>query len=53
MDTAKRVQILDKADCILHCTNTLGNGMNAIIPPPAMGKYQDRLGSSALVRQLV
>ena len=27
--------------------------MNPIILPPAMGKYCDRLGSSALVRQLV
>ena len=28
-------------------------GMNPIILPPAMGKYLDRMGSSALVRQLV
>ena len=26
--------------------------MNPIILPPAMGKQQDRLGSSALMRQL-
>ena len=38
MDTAIRVQILDKTDCISHSTNTLGKGMNSIIPPPAMGK---------------
>ena len=25
-------------DFISHCTNTLGKGMNPIIPPPAMGK---------------
>ena len=25
-------------DCISHCTNTLGKGMNLIIFPPAMGK---------------
>ena len=29
---------LDKANCILHCTNTLRKGMNPIILPPAMGK---------------
>ena len=33
-----RVQILDETDCISHCTNTLGKGMNPIILPPAMGK---------------
>ena len=38
MDMAIRVQILDKADCISHHTNTLGKGMNPIILPPAMGK---------------
>ena len=25
-------------NCILHCTNTLGKGMNPIFLPPAMGK---------------
>ena len=25
-------------DCISHCTNTLGKGMNPIILPPVMGK---------------
>ena len=49
MDTVTRVQILDDTDCISHCTNTLGKGMNPTVLPPAMG----RLGSSALVRQLV
>ena len=53
LNTTIRVQILDETDCISHSTNTLGKGMNPIIPPPAMGKQQDRLGSSALVRQLV
>ena len=38
MDTASRVQILDETDCISHSTNTLGEGMNPIILPPAMGK---------------
>ena len=38
MDTATQVQILDDTDCISHSTNTLGNGMNPIILPPAMGK---------------
>ena len=38
MDTATRVQILDETDCISHCTNTFGKGMNAIILPPATGK---------------
>ena len=33
-----RVQTLDETDCILHCTNTLGKGMNLIILPPAVGK---------------
>ena len=28
----------DETDCISHCTNTLGKGMNPIILPPAMGK---------------
>ena len=53
MFTATRVQILAETDCISHSTNTLGEGMNPIILPPAMGKLKDRLGSSALVRQLV
>ena len=38
MNTAIRVQFLDKTDCISHSTNTLGKGMNPIILPPAMGK---------------
>ena len=36
--TATRVQILAETNCISHSTNTLGKGMNPIIPPPAMGK---------------
>ena len=39
MDTATRVQILDETDCISHCTNTPGKGVNPIILPPAMGKW--------------
>ena len=38
MNPVTRVQILDEIDCISHCTNTLGKGMNPIILPPAMGK---------------
>ena len=38
MDRTTRVQILDETDCISHSTNTLGKGMNPIIPPLAMGK---------------
>ena len=30
--------ILDETDCISHSTNTLGEGMNPIILPPAMVK---------------
>ena len=43
----------DGTDCISHSTNTLGKGINPIILPPAMGKQQGRLISSALMRQLV
>ena len=38
MDTVTRVEILDETDCIPNCSNTLGKGMNPIIPPPAMCK---------------
>ena len=38
MNTAIRVQIQDKTDCISNSTDTLGKGMNPIILPPAMGK---------------
>ena len=38
MDTAIRVQILYKADCISHSSNTFEKGMNPIILPPAMDK---------------
>ena len=38
METATRVQILDKTDCISRSTNTLGKGINPIILTPAMGK---------------
>ena len=37
MNTATRVQILGETDCVSHSI-TLGNGMNPIILPPAMGK---------------
>ena len=42
MGTATQVQILDKADCISHSTNTLGKGMNPIILLPAMGKIVEQ-----------
>ena len=38
MDTVTRVQTLDETDCISHSINTIGKGMNPVIPPPAMGK---------------
>ena len=38
MDTAPRVQILDKTDYISHSTNTLSEGMNPMILPPVMSK---------------
>ena len=38
MDTATQVQILGETDCSSHSTNTLGKGMNPIIPPLAIGK---------------
>ena len=38
MDMTIQIQILDKVDCLLHSTNTLGKGMNPIIPLPAIGK---------------
>ena len=53
VDTTARVQILDEPDYISHSTNIFGKGMKPIILPPAMGKQEGRLGSSALVRRLV
>ena len=38
MYTVTRVQILDLADCISHSTNSLEEGMNPTILPPAIGK---------------
>ena len=38
IETATRVQTLDEADCISHCTNTLGIGMNPIILTLSVGK---------------
>ena len=38
MDTVRQVEILDEVDCISHCVNTFGKGMNSTISPPAMGK---------------
>ena len=36
MELSIRVQILNEAVCISHCTNTLGKGLNPTIPLPAM-----------------
>ena len=49
MNKVTRFQILDEADCILHCTNTLGKGMNPIILPSSMSK----LSYFVLIKQLV
>ena len=38
MDTVTRVQILDKAVCILNNVNTLGKGINSTILLPVMGR---------------
>ena len=38
MDIVTQVQILDKADCISNCTNTLGKGVNPTILSPTMDK---------------
>ena len=48
METATRVQILDKTDWISHSTNTLGKGMNPIILPSAMGKIVGQTGFFSL-----
>ena len=48
-----RVQILDEADCISHTTNNLGKGNNPNILPPARSKLLGRLGSLAMLWQLV
>ena len=31
MDMVTRVQILDNSDCISHCANIVGNGMDSTI----------------------
>ena len=38
MNMASQVQILAETDCISHSSNTIGEGMNLIILPPALGK---------------
>ena len=53
MDTATRVQILDETVGVSHCANTLRKGMNSIILPPAMCKWQGRLDSLTSVWQPV
>ena len=52
MDTATRIQLLDKAICISHSANTPGKGINPTILPSAMDKWLDRLSSLTLVWQL-
>ena len=45
MDMATQVPILDKTFCILHSTNSLGEGgMNTIFLSSAMGTLQSKLG---------
>ena len=53
MDTATRVQILDKTAYILHSANILEKGMNSTILPSVTGKLKDKQGSLTLVWQLV
>ena len=48
-----RVQVLDQVDCISHSTDIHRKGMNPIILPPAMGKYEGWLGCLALLRRPV
>ena len=38
MDAATRVQTLDEAVCLLHCTNVLRKGRSPTILPPGIGK---------------
>ena len=42
MDTATRVQILNETDCISHSTNTLGKGMNPLIPINEYPRYDTK-----------
>ena len=51
MDTETRVQILDKADCISHISNTLGKGMNPISLTPGIDKQEGRLAFLSLLKQ--
>ena len=44
-ESETRIQILDEAVCILHCTTTLIIGMYPIINLPVMGKKLSRHGS--------
>ena len=50
MDTETQVQIQGEVDWISHCTDTLGKGMNSILPP-AIGKLFGSQGSLNLVWQ--
>ena len=52
MDTATRVQILDKTDYISHSTNTLGKGMNPIILPMCKIVEQTRFFSLGEITSL-
>ena len=48
MNTLTRVQNLDEAVSIAHCTNTLVKDMNPTILPPAMGKLIGETGLLSL-----
>ena len=53
MDTATRVQILDKSVCISQSAIILGKSMNRIILFPFMNKQMGRLRSLTLICQPV
>ena len=49
MDMTICVEILDESVYIFHNANILGKGINPTILSPATSKYQEKLGSLALV----
>ena len=49
LDMMTQVQNLNKAVCISQSTDNLGKDMDPTILPPAMGKWQGRLGCLTLV----
>ena len=48
MELVTRVQILDKAVCILHLIDALGKDMNPSVLPPVMGKIVRQTGFFSL-----